>query len=179
MALGKVETNILQALDENLQRVLPDTECQLAPKSLDINMEAYNSTRKQYNSTRILNELLKQTRFIDTNKVIGVTDVDIFASNLNFVFGEAQFPGRIALISIHRLRPEFYGETTNPELFETRILKEAIHELGHTLTLGHCENSECVMFFSNSIVETDTKQILPCNTCLQKLKATIESFQKG
>ena len=71
---------------------------------------------------QILNELLKQTRLLDTDRVLGVTDVDIFASHLTFVFGEAQCPGRAALISTHRLRPEFYGEPSDPELFE--LLKQ-------------------------------------------------------
>lgn len=176
VALGKVEVKVLQTLEKNLQQVFPNTVCQLASKGITIPLEAYNSTRKQYNSTDILNELLKQTRLLDTDRVIGVTDVDIFAPQLNFVFGEARFPGRVALISIHRLRPEFYGGTSDSKLFETRVLKEAVHELGHTLTLGHCGNSKCVMFFSNSIVDTDAKQTLPCNKCSPKLREAIESW---
>lgn len=168
---------MLQTLQEKLPQVFPKIECQLASKSVAIPREAYNLTRKQYNSTHILNELLKQTRLLDTDRVLGVTDVDIFASHLNFVFGEAQCPGRAALISTHRLRPEFYGASSDSKLFEMRVLKEAVHELGHTLTLGHCKNPECVMFFSNSIVDTDVKQVSPCNDCLQKLRKAVESWQ--
>lgn len=168
---------MLQTLQEKLPQVFPNIECQLPSKGVAIPQEAYNSTRKQYNSTYILNELLKQTRLLDTDRVLGVTDVDIFASHLNFVFGEAQCPGRAALISIHRLRPEFYGASSDSKLFETRVLKEAVHELGHTLTLGHCKNSECIMFFSNSIADTDAKQPSPCNNCSKKLREAVESWQ--
>jgi len=176
VAVGKVEVQVLQTLQEQLQQVFPNTACQPVSKGITIPLEAYNSTRKQYNSTYLLNELLKQTRLLDTDRVIGVTDVDIFASQLNFVFGEAQCPGRVALISIHRLRPEFYGGSSDSKLLEIRVLKEAVHEFGHTLTLGHCKNPECVMFFSNSIVETDFKQASPCNNCLQKLREAVESW---
>lgn len=176
MAVGKVEVQVLKTLQEQLQRVFPNTACQLVSQGIIIPLEAYNSTRKQYNSTYILNELLKQTRLLDVDRAIGVTDVDIFASPLNFVFGEAQCPGRVALISIHRLRPEFYGSSSDSKLLEIRVLKEAVHEFGHTLALGHCKNPECVMFFSNSIVETDFKQASPCNNCLQKLREAVESW---
>lgn len=172
-----MEVKILQTLQEKLLQVLPNIECQLASKGVAVPREAYNSTRKQYNSTYILHELLKRTRLLDADRVIGVSGVDIFASHLNFVFGEALCPGRAALISIHRLRPEFYGDTADSKLFEIRVLKEAVHELGHSLNLGHCKNSECVMFFSNSIVDTDAKRASPCDNCSQKLRKAVESWR--
>jgi predicted Zn-dependent protease len=51
--------------------------------------------------------------------VLGIVDVDIFVLGLNFVFGEAARPGRAALISLWRLRPEFYGDPSDTELFYT------------------------------------------------------------
>jgi archaemetzincin len=35
--------------------------------------------------------------------------------------------------------------------FGQRLVKEAVHELGHAFGLNHCENIECVMHFSNSL----------------------------
>jgi len=48
--------------------------------------------------------------------------------------------GSCALVSARRLRQEFYGLAPDQALLEQRLLKEAIHEIGHTCTLTHCEN---------------------------------------
>lgn len=39
-------------------------------------------------------------------------DIDLFAQGLNFVFGQADVTGRKAVISLYRLRQEFYGLPT-------------------------------------------------------------------
>ncbi|CUS96705.1 matrixin family metalloprotease, partial [Candidatus Kryptobacter tengchongensis] len=70
----------------------------------------------------------------------------------------------------HRLRQEFYGDKPNQKLFEKRVLTEAVHEIGHLLNLKHCSNPNCVMFFSNSILDTDRKGFLFCNGCRSKFK---------
>ena len=98
-------------------------------------------------------------------QVLGVVNVDIFVPGLNFVFGEAQCPGEAALISLWRLKPEFYGASEDRELFLERAVKEAVHEVGHTLGLRHCPRASCVMYFSNSIMETDRKRSTFCERC--------------
>ncbi len=64
----------------------------------------------------------------------------------------------------------FYGLPSNPQLFKERALKEAIHELGHLLGLGHCPNPACVMFFSNSLGDTDRKGPGLCPECRRRLE---------
>lgn len=51
------------------------------------------------------------------DRLLGVVDADIFAPGLNFVFGEADINGRKALISLKRLRQEFYGLHKNENVF--------------------------------------------------------------
>jgi archaemetzincin len=118
-------------------------------------------------------KLHEKFKTASTDRVLGVTSVDLFVPRLNFVFGEAQCPGKIALISLYRLRPEFYGDAPNRSLFFERAEKEAVHELGHTLGLRHCEDSSCVMFFSTSIVDTDAKDSTLCGKCAQRLKSNV------
>ncbi len=129
---------------------------------------AYDKTRRQYNSTLLL-EYLALINPGGYAKYLGVTEADLYAGRLNFVFGEAVLNGQYAVVSLHRLRPEFYGNPPDRRLFEARVLKEAVHELGHTFGLTHCENPECVMHFSNSIIDTDVKKSQPCLNCQVKL----------
>jgi len=106
-------------------------------------------------------------------------DVDIFSRFLNFVFGVADMPKNksfgSALISVTRLREKFYRRSENIAQFELRVLKEAIHELGHTFGLEHCENL-CVMRFSNSLNDTDKKPPNYCEACLKKLNDFLDDF---
>lgn len=101
---------------------------------------------------------------------LGVTGVDLTVPGLNFVFGLADPRTHCAVISLARLYPEFYGQPRNPGLFKERALKEAVHELGHLLGLGHCADPGCIMFFSNSLADTDKKGPGFCQACRDLLR---------
>jgi archaemetzincin len=99
-----------------------------------------------------------------------VTEHDLYGPSLNFVFGEADLGNRVAIISLSRLSPGFYGFSEDVERFQERALKEAVHELGHTYGLGHCSNPLCVMHFSNSLLDTDIKKATFCPECEKRFK---------
>jgi archaemetzincin len=40
-----------------------------------------------------------------------------------------------------------------------------VHELGHVFGLEHCPDPECVMHFSNSLLDTDRKSTSFCSQC--------------
>jgi len=105
----------------------------------------------------------------EASVILGVTGVDLTAPGLNFVFGLADPGSRAAIISLARLYPEFYGQPRDPRRFKVRAITEAVHELGHLLGLGHCSDPACVMFFSNSLADTDRKGPGFCQLCREKL----------
>lgn len=90
---------------------------------------------------------------------------------MNFVFGEAGLSGSFSVISITRLSQKFYGLPEDDGIFFDRVIKEAVHELGHTYGLRHCSDSSCVMFFSNSLSDTDRKGSSFCMSCSKMLEA--------
>ena len=164
-------------IQENSEKIFPDTTCTVIDDQLLQLEKAFDEKRKQYRSNVILSEIQGYAaEKKGVNRVLGVVDADIFVPDLNFVFGEAACPGKTALISLWRLKPEFYGFPPNMELFLARALKEAVHELGHTLGLRHCSRSSCVMYFSNSIFDTDRKQSLFCDQCYLQVAMSINSL---
>ena len=160
--LGNVEKDVLLFLTKELFDIFR-IEFKISPP-LDIPKSSYNSKRAQYYSS-ILLSYLKRSAGTKFDLILGVIDEDLYVPQLNFVFGEAQHPGKAAIISLYRLKPEFYGHPSNIKLVKDRAVKEAIHEVGHTLGLGHCQNSACVMYFSNSIRDTDRKTPALCGRC--------------
>jgi archaemetzincin len=129
----------------------------------------FDSTRKQYYSTKILKEMLNDLPS-DGLKIIGLTPFDLCIPILTFVFGEAQLGGRIGIVSAARLKQEFYGLPANPDLLHRRLFKEMNHELGHTFGLIHCPHRDCVMYLANSIRDVDIKGESFCGRCKELLE---------
>ncbi|MCK5347901.1 MAG: hypothetical protein KAJ25_00840, partial [Desulfobacula sp.] len=46
-----------------------------------------------------------------------------------------------------------------------RIVKEAIHELGHTFDLRHCEDEKCIMHYCRRVEDVDRKSSRFCRYC--------------
>jgi len=125
---------------------------------------AYDPSRSQYNSTLLLAQL-QGGAGAAYGRVLGVAGVDLFIPVLSYVFGEAQLPGRAAVISLHRLAPEIYGLPADEARLIERVEKEAIHELGHTYGLIHCRQPGCVMRPSTYVEEIDLKGTWFCAEC--------------
>jgi len=162
--LGRVDLEILMSLCKRLEDIFGETTCKIEA-ALPPMHQAYDDARQQYNSSKTLVALDRLSEDIDADRILGVAEFDLFVPRLNFVFGEAQCPGKVALISLFRLKPQFYRLDHDDELFMQRITKEAMHELGHTVGYGHCSNPDCIMFFSNSIADTDRKSARFCERC--------------
>ncbi len=179
LAVGQVAPDVLTSVAQGLERTFPETDAVIAKTPLPFPQQSLDRKRNQYNSSIILNELRKLAeRRVGLHRILGVVDVDLYASGLNYVFGEAFAPGGVGVISLWRLKPEFYGEQENLSVYHTRVLKEAVHELGHTLGLQHCPRSFCVMHFSNSIFDTDKKQTLFCDQCYLQASIAISNMGK-
>lgn len=166
VSVGQIDRAVLEMLKSDLSKAF-NKQVSVGKEMPDPDY-AFDVKRKQHLSTAILKAISEMDEFEDAEKILGLVDHDLFVPELNFVFGEA---GRKAgVISLTRLRQEFYGLPPNKELFRKRVLTEAVHELGHTYGLGHCDNSYCVMFFSNSLLDTDRKGFKFCSACQKRLR---------
>jgi archaemetzincin len=164
--VGAIERQIMFAVARALENAF---HCSVkAGKGVPVPADAYNARREQYLASGILDHLRKCIPG-QVSRLLGVTDADLYVPRLNFVFGLADEAGGDAVVSIARLREEFYGRYPERSLFLLRACKEAVHEIGHTFGLGHCSDFRCVMFFSNSLEDTDRKGPELCGKCRKKL----------
>jgi archaemetzincin len=137
--------------------------------------QAYDPTRRQFNSTVLLAQTLLKPN-PNKNKLIPIVNVDLYVPILTYVFGEAQLNGTAAIVSMHRLSNVYYGIPNDHKLMLTRLEKEIVHELGHTFGLIHCHQFECVMRSSTYVEEIDFKKVTPCTACTVILKAKINQL---
>ena len=165
VAIGEVEIKVIEALKYDLNRAFEKQV--LVGKGMPRPDFAFNKRRNQYLSTAIIKAMMEKKEYANYEKILGIIDDDLYVPKLNFVFGEA---GRkAAIISLTRLRNEFYKLPEDKSLFRKRVFTEAVHELGHTYGLGHCRNLRCVMLFSNSLIDTDMKGSNFCQRCKSSL----------
>ncbi len=130
---------------------------------------AYDPMRDQFNS-RILLQWLVEVRPRQAERVLGITGLDLFIPVLTFVFGEAQLGGCAAVVSWSRLDNRYYGLGADASLRHDRLVKEAIHELGHTYGLLHCLDTQCVMRRSTYVEQIDLKLRRFCMSCARAMQ---------
>lgn len=179
--IGKVDQSLLINLKSHLERELFEYNIRVKINEYQITLtdSEYNKSKEQFNASKILKKIKKEFPNKDFFRILGILDEDIYSKKYNFIFGLANMRSGVALISLTRLRENFYKETSilyrkheTGKDIEDRILKEAIHELGHTFGLKHCNNL-CVMQFSDSLVKTDKKLPEFCKSCLNLLKGVL------
>lgn len=162
LPIGNVEDRLLKDLRPALEQAF-GVACRVLPVRLDPEA-TYHGERQQYHSSEILQQM-QSFLAPDTWRMLGVTGVDLYIPILTFVFGEAQMGGPCAVVSAHRLRQEFYGLPPDSQLFRDRLAKEAVHEVGHTVTLTHCDDYRCAMAPSHAVEWIDLKESTLCADC--------------
>ena len=163
VALGGIEEDILTAIEHGLQHVYGHEVKRLPP--LPGPDYAFDPQRGQFSSAHILRQLVARVP-PDAVSLLAISSRDLFIPMLSFVLGQAQLGAPAAVVSVARLQQEFYGLPPNPPLTAARTVKEAVHEVGHTLGLTHCADTGCPMSLSNTVRQVDAKGTELCSNCI-------------
>jgi len=167
---GEIDPQILKILADEVKRVFSIKTVIKDP--LPLPDDAFNQKRGQFLASKLIKALPR-------NEIsLGITDRDLYAPSLNFVFGQALLGMKVAVVSLARLDNSFYGLSPDEELFFERAKKEILHELGHAIGLSHC-SKDCVMKFSNSILEVDKKPKDFCPSCRASLNIILTKGGKN
>ncbi len=164
--VGFISEGFLQEICRELQSSI-NVKCKLLSK-IGIFDSAFNQLRRQYDAGKMIDKIAKmsEAKFIDrTIPTLAITEEDIYYNGLNFVFSVEEPAKACSIISIARLKPEFYGENPNNRITVDRTVKECIHEIGHHLGLKHCRHVFCIMSFPASVKDIDNKRREFCSSC--------------
>ncbi|MHA1148330.1 MAG: archaemetzincin family Zn-dependent metalloprotease [Promethearchaeota archaeon] len=181
--IGDLDDSVLLKLKENLDNFFKVFK--LKSEILDVSFPLVKTEfvlyRRQYDASKIMRRLIYACEKEKRYPTLGILEQDIYSRSLTFVFGLGRYPfnrhSGVALISIARLKEEFYTKPEDNDLLELRTFKEAIHELGHAFGLKHCEN-DCVMIFSNKLSDTDNKPAKYCELCFLQVEAFLKRIKK-
>jgi archaemetzincin len=171
-----IDAALVAAAEAALDRVLglPSRRC----GEFAAARAAYDPHRQQYDSSALLIDLAARAPR-DCSWVLAITEHDLYVPMLSFVFGQAQLGGRMAIVSLARLRQEFYGLPPDPELLRRRAVKEVLHEMGHGLGLVHCVEPLCALSLSTDLLQVDSKQPELCDSCRALLRETIRARREN
>jgi archaemetzincin len=161
VALPSPETN-------SLGRILPEAE-------------RHGNTDRQFDAAKIIDKILLRKIPDDAVVYIGITMEDLYAPNMNYLFGLGSFDKRCGVYSLARYYPEFWNVAPDAGthlLVLRRAFKVLSHETSHVFGLRHCVLYECVMNGSNSLRETDTFPVHECPICQRKLQWNLKFDSK-
>ena len=168
LSIGDLDGGLLMDLGPMLADIfrLP---CEVLPRRLNPEF-AFHGERQQYHSSEILQRMQRYVS-AESWRILGIAAADLYIPILTFVFGEAQMGGPCAVVSANRLRQEFYGLSADRTILRERLLKEAVHEIGHTLDLTHCDDYRCAMAPSHAVEWIDLKESTLCASCMARIFA--------
>jgi len=174
LAIGEVEEPLMRSVEACIEQYLGCPAQRLAPRAAVAG--SYDDRRGQWNSALLLKQL-REALPAGAQRILGVTEYDLFIPMLTFVYGQAQLGGEAALVSVARLRQEFHGLPPDRELTAARLRKETMHELGHTLGLIHCPEMSCVMSLSINLPQVDAKYEWYCGGCAGAAEERVASLR--
>ena len=173
--VGELSIELIEAVAGEIEQVF-GFSTETSPILQDISF-ALDDKRNQYHSTAILDRLAANLppRII---RVLAIAQVDLFIPILTHVYGEAQLGGAACVVSTFRLNEGRSGINISQK-YIGRIVKEAIHELGHTFNLRHCPEQTCIMHYCRNEEDVDRKSDQLCRYCIIMLEDEMKKLSPG
>ena len=163
---GKVDTKILAKLKNRLPGMFPMSVKAVIDPGQEFPQAAYDPSRRQYDAQKVIDDISQRIVLTLVNeRALIVTEEDLYIPGADFVFGLADDKKGIAIVSLARLRNEFYGQKPGERLLAERAIKKAACELGRSWKISACKSQKCVMFPSAIPADIDKERESFCYKC--------------
>lgn len=160
--LGDVDYFMINKLGTQLSAALSLSSSIV--QGMKIPPEAYNPRRAQYYSTVILQKL-EIIRSNQRELMLGILEEDLYNAKGAFVLSEFDRLTSCAVVSLYRVRSEFYGLPEDESKVYPRLYKESFKLFAQLIGLHACKNPHCVLYFSDNMLDIDDKQDKFCDVC--------------
>lgn len=141
-------------------------------KGMKLPPESYNVIRNQYYAQVIVTKL-ERAKANDREKVIAICEEDLYVPEEAYVMGWGDGISGTSVVSLCHIRQEFYGLPEDDKKIYPRLYKEAVHHLGHLFDLSECRNPKCVNYFSQIMLDIDSKSEKFCDICRRNLSGVV------
>ena len=162
---GDVDEEILDAakpyVEEDFNR-----KCVIGPRLPDLK-DTLIYGKNQYAGRLYIWDLVKLD-LPDAYRKIGYTNLDITLDGYNWAFSPT-FNGGPCVISLPRMREEFYRRSPDKEKLIERAIKQTLRSLAISLNL-ECKIRQCSASPSLNVELIDKKEKAYCDTCSEEIK---------
>lgn len=168
---GSIDKKVLDDLKSRVPGLISISAGVTIDPRQELPSEGYDTSRKQSSAEIALSHIAARTTIDTANEcALIITDTDLYTQGSDHAFGFADAKKVMGILSLARLKNEFYALKPDDRLFYDRTLKEALYVLGRSWGLGECKNPRCVMYFSKEISDVDKKQKRFCVECDKSLR---------
>lgn len=173
--LGKVMVDILNEITVALRKTYT---CYVKlGRSEEPPTDCYSDQRRQYDAEKLIT-MLEQRKNPRLLAVIGVVDADIFLGEKAFVFGVNKPSSGAGLLSLTRLRPDYYGKPADIEKVMQRAVKEAIYHAALAAGIKNCPQKKCILAPGTALWRLDEKSPRFCESCRKKIEEKVLNRKK-
>lgn len=141
-------------------------------KGMKVPEESYNVIRGQNYASVILNKL-ERVKANQREFIVGLLEEDIYLPDEAFIIGYSDTVLRTAVVSLFRIRQEFYGLPEDDKKVFSRLFKQSIFHLSPLFNLPSCRNPRCINYYSQKMFDIDSKGEKFCDLCRRKISGKI------
>lgn len=164
--LGEVDFMLVNRLATNIGPVFNRSVDIL--KGMKAPEEAFNVIRNQHYASIILQKL-ERIKANNKEQVIAVCEEDIYLPDEAYVITHYDSVSGTAIISLNKIRQEFYGLPEDDKKIYSRLYKLAVQQMAYLNGAAGCRNPKCIHYFSMNMMDIDNRGTKLCDICRRQL----------